>query len=92
MVGLEDCESLFTHLRTKKVAAEKFLARHFLAVRQAVALQELGNAYWIPGSGNPADALTKLKSDLVPLLRLLESRPYTPGALRPLRGAAFCGD
>ena len=30
MVGLEDCESLFSHLRTKKMITEKYLVRHFL--------------------------------------------------------------
>ena len=53
--GLEDCERLFTYLRSEKVVAEKFLAPHFLDIQQSIELKELGNAYWIPGSGNPAD-------------------------------------
>ena len=32
---LEDCERLFTHLKTKKMAAEKYLVRHFLIIHQA---------------------------------------------------------
>ena len=59
LAGLEDCESLSTHLRNKKAFAGKFLARHFLAIQQAIDLRELGNANWSPGSGNPADGLTK---------------------------------
>ena len=36
VAGLEDCESLVTRLRTKKMIAEKFLARHFLVAQQAL--------------------------------------------------------
>ena len=92
MAGLEGCESLFARLRSKKMIAEKFLARHFLAFQKAIGVQELDNVYWIPGSGNPADGLTKLKCDLVPLLRLLEPGAYNPGTLRRLCGAAFRED
>lgn len=55
MAGLEDFESLFARRRNKEVAAEEFLARHFLALQQAIGLQERGNACWAPGSENPAD-------------------------------------
>ena len=68
---------------------EKFLVRHFLAIQQAVESGELANVYWIPGLENPADSLTKVKSDMVPLLRLMESGHYNPGVLRPLRGISF---
>ena len=84
MVGLEDCESLFTHLKKKKVIAERFMARHFLATQQAIEIQELDNAYWIPGKENPADGLAELHSEILPLLRLMESGTYNPGYLRPL--------
>ena len=90
MVGLEDCESLFAHLRRKKMTTEKSLGRQLLAIQQAIEMKELGNVYWIPGLENPAGGLTRLKSDLVPLLRLIESGSYNPGNLRPLRGAASC--
>ena len=40
MVGLEDCESLFSHLRTKKMIAEKYLARHFLSIQQSLEDKE----------------------------------------------------
>ena len=36
MVGLEDCESLLTHLRTKKPKSEKYLARRFLSIHKAL--------------------------------------------------------
>ena len=90
MVGLEDCESLFAHLRRKKMTTEKSLGRQLLAIQQAIEMKELGNVYWIPGLENPAGGLTRLKSDLVPLLRLIESGSYNPGNLRPLHGAASC--
>ena len=90
MVGFEDCESLFTHRKNKEVITEKFPIRHFLAIRQALGLKELGNVYWLPGLGSPADGLTGKKRDLGPLLQLLESGLYNPGTLRPLRGVAFC--
>ena len=90
MVGFEDCESLFTHLKNKKVITEKFLIRHFLAIQQAPELKELDNAYWLLGLGNPADGLTGKKRDIGPLTQLLESGLYNPGTLRPLRGVAFC--
>ena len=73
LAGLKDCETLFTHLQNKKLIAGKFPVRHFLATQQAIGLEELGNVYWLPGLGNPADGLTKIKSDLAPRLRLLGS-------------------
>ena len=86
LLGFVDCESLFSHLKKKKTIAEKFLARHFLAIQQAVESGELANVYWLPGLENPADSLAKIKSDMVPLLRMTESGCYNPGLLRPLRG------
>ena len=83
MAGLEDCESLFAHLKKNKLITEKFRARHFLARQQAIEIQELGNFYWIPGRENPADGLTKLHSAILPLLRLMESGSYNPGYLGP---------
>ena len=91
IAGLEDCESLFTHLEKKKMIAEKFSVRRFVAMQQALAIQVLGNVYWIPGRENPADGLTKLQRKNPPLLRLLESRTYNPGYLRPLKGGALRG-
>ena len=78
MVGLEDYESLFTHRRNKKIVAEKFLVRHLLAIRHTLKLQASDSVYWIPGLGNPADGLTKTRSDMAPLSRPLESGAYNP--------------
>ena len=49
VAGLEDCESSFTHLKAKKMAAEKYRVRHFASNQQASGEGDLGNAYWLPG-------------------------------------------
>ena len=86
MVGLEDCESPFYHLRNKKMITEKYLVRHFLSIQQALEDGELENVYWLPGTENPADGMTKVKSEMVPMLQLLETGQFHPGTLRPLHG------
>ena len=88
LIGLEDCESPFAHLKSKTIT-EKFLVRHFLPIQQALEAKELNNVSWIPGKGNPADGLAKLRSEILPLLRLLESGAYNPGMLRPLKGISL---
>ena len=80
MVGLVDCKCLFTHLKSKEITTGAFLVRHFLASQQTLETQELGNVYWLPGSENPADGLTKTESDAAELLRLSEPGTYDPGA------------
>ena len=89
VVGLEHCESLFTHLKKNKLITEKFLVRHFLAVQEAIEIQELRNVYWAPGRENPAGGLTKLRSGILLLLRLAAAGTYNPGFSRPRKGAAF---
>ena len=88
-MGPEDRESLFTHLQKKKMITEEFLVRHFLVIQQAIEIQELDIAYWIPGRANPADGLTEFHSEILPLVRLMESGTYNPGFLQPLQGVAF---
>ena len=51
---------------------EKYLVRHFLSIHQALGAGEPEGAYWLPGTGNPAGGLTKVRSDVDPLPRLLE--------------------
>ena len=87
--GLEDCESMSSHLATKEMMAEKYLVRHFSSIQQPFEAGGLGNASWLEGAENPADGLTEVRSDGVPLLRLPESGPFYPGQLRPLRGVAW---
>ena len=86
MVGLEDCESLFNHLRTKKMVTEKYLVRHFLSIQQSLEAKELDNVYWLSGTENPADGMTKEKSEMFPMLTLSESGEFCPGISRPLHG------
>ena len=88
-VGLGDYERLFTHLKTKKLVAEKYLVRHFLSIQRALEAADLENAFWLPGAGNPVDGLTKVQSDMVPLLRLSECGRCCPGQLCPLKGVAW---
>ena len=40
---------------------------------------------WISGKENPAHGLTKMRSEILPLPRLLESGTYNPGMLRMLK-------
>ena len=86
MAGLKNCESLLARRSTKKMIAEGYRVRHFLSIQQALEQGELHNAYWLPGVGNPADGLTKVRIGVVPLARLLESGRRNPGTARPLGG------
>ena len=70
------------------MVAEKFLVRHFLSIQQFVEEGDLDNVYWIPGTENPADGLTKIRSEMGPILALLETGRFQPGLLRPLKGLA----
>ena len=74
--------------KTERMIAEGYSVHHFLSIRQALDEGDLGNAYWLPGAENPADGLTKVRSDMVPLLRLLESGLFCLGQLWSLRGVA----
>ena len=91
MMGLEYCESLFPNLKTKKMIAGKYSLRHFLSAQQALEAGGLDNSYWLPGTGNRGGGLTRLHSDMPPLLRLLESGHFNPGSLPPLKGVAWKG-
>ena len=91
MVGLEASESLSARQHTKKMVAEKYSARHFLGIQGAPVESESDNAPWLPETGIPADGLTKVRGDVVPLLKLLESGASNPGSWRPLEGVAWKG-
>ena len=91
LVGMEDCESLPTYLKNRKMITEKYLVRHFLSIQQLLEDGELENVYWLPGVGNPADGLTKLRSEMGPIMTLLETGGFQPGILRPLKGLASSG-
>ena len=59
---------------------------HFLDIQQSLEEGELENVYWIPGTENPADGLTKLRSEMGPILALLETGRFQPGVCGHLRG------
>ena len=65
---------------------KKYLVRHFLSIQQFLENKELGNIYWLPGTENPADGTTKMKSEMSPMLNLLEFGELHRGLLRPLMG------
>ena len=92
MAGLEDCESLFTHLERKKILAEEFPVRRSVAIQRALETKELGNVLWLPGFENPAGGLTNTESDMAPLRSLLGSGMYNRGILRPLNSVASGGN
>ena len=70
------------------MVAEKYLVSHFASIQQALGEGDLDSAYWLPVTENPADGLTRVRGDMLPLLGLLESGRYCPGQLRPLKGVA----
>ena len=43
--GLGDCESLYTHLKTKKMIADNYSARHFSRIQEGLGAGGLGNLY-----------------------------------------------
>ena len=89
VVGLVACESLFSHLEVEEAVAEKYLARLFSNIQEALGGCDFENAYWLPGAENSADGLTRVRSDMVPLLRLLDSGRFCLGRLRALKGVAW---
>ena len=85
MVGLEVCVCLSSHLRTRRMITVKYLVRRFLGVQQLLDNQELDNIYWLPGTENPADGMSKMEGNMSPMLThsSLEVRAF----LRPLKEA-----
>ena len=87
--GLIDCESLLSLLRSGRLGAGGFLTRRFRSIMRALVSGDLGDVAWIPGSENSADGLTKVKSEIGPLLNRLGTGAYLPGMSEWLRGASF---
>ena len=52
VVGLEDCESRYTHLKERSMITEKNLARHYTSTQTTLEREELGNALWLPRPEN----------------------------------------
>ena len=60
------------------MVAEGYSVRHLPGFQQFLVNGELGNIYSLPGLENPADGVAEVKSDILPLLRLLESSQAAP--------------
>ena len=88
MVRMEDCESLFSHLHERATSGKHF-ARHFLGVQHSPDHVELDSVFWLSGPENPAGGLPKIKSNMEPSFRMLQSGSFRPGTLRSLRRVAF---
>ena len=69
--------------------AEKYLLRHFASTQRGLAESDLDNAFWLPGAERPADGLTEVRSDVVPLLRLHGIRALFTGALATAYGSGW---
>ena len=74
LVGLEVRESLFAYVDTARVITEKHPPRHSLSTQRSLGQGDLDTVYWLPGPEDPADGLTKERSDLAPSRRLLQAR------------------
>ena len=85
MVGMEACESPPTPRKTKGIIEERNLVRPSLGIQQFFGKGDLDTVNGLPRLEIPADGMTKVKSDILPLLRLLESGACHPSVLRPLQ-------
>ena len=87
--GFDGCGSASAHLRKKQPAAGDHAAHHFLVIQQVLGNTKLDNVHWPPGAENSAGGLAKVTRDMAPLLHMVQSGPFCPGALRPLRNVSF---
>ena len=69
--------------------AGKYLVRRFLRIQQALEEGGLEHVNRRPGAENPADSLTRVRSNTAPFLRRLEIGCFDPGSSRPLKGVAW---
>ena len=70
------------------MVARWYVVRDSLGIQQFLGNGELGSVYWLGGLANPADRITEVKSDMIPLLRLLVLGAFHLGVLRSLRGVS----
>ena len=87
-MGSENCEGFRTHLKKKKqeeMISEKFLVRNFLSIQRALEAGVMGNAYWLPGTENPAEGLTEVRIDVVPPCDFLNRADFVWGSYAPLK-------
>ena len=98
-VGFEDSNNLHSHLSSRKVVPGKYPAQHFWAIQDGLTEADpadgqmsvfCGSSVRANGMSNPADGLTKHRSDLAPLLVKLMKRGFhveERRSLEPLPGA-----
>ena len=91
VMGMEDCASLVARLRNKKAVTEKYSLLHFAGTQQPPDSHGPDSVYWYPGTGSPAGAPSKVKSDMAPLLRMLQSGSPRPGVPPPSKDVPFQG-
>ena len=70
------------------LGTEKFLLRHFRGTSESLGNKELFNAARIPGTGNPAEGLARVISEMDPLLKVVEKRKYRPGLIQQHKGVS----
>ena len=85
MAHVEDCEILVSHLRNTRVIRGKYRVRHFTSPRRASAPGEWDDWLRLPAPANPAEGLTKIKSDLAPRPSLLMAGSSSPGIPCPTK-------
>ena len=69
--GVEDCESLSSRLKRRRMVDEKYFPRHLPPTQRAAQTETLPNVFRPLAPEAPADGPTKTKRDSVPLLSLL---------------------
>ena len=70
---------------------EKYLVRHFLGIQQSLGEGELENVYWIPGTENPADGFTKLRSEMGPDFGLVGDGQFSARCVATASGVGLSG-
>ena len=88
LVGLEDYEGLLARRGNKGAITGENSARYLSGSQLSPGSNAMESVCWPPGTESCADGLNDVKSDMVPLLRMLRRRAFCPGARRPLRGAS----
>ena len=73
MVGMEDCESLSTHLGNTKAIAGRHLVRQLLGIQQSPDIIEPDGVCRLPSPENPENGPGKVKGDMVLVFRLLQA-------------------
>lgn len=75
--AIVDCKTLFNLVAKDAKSSERRLKIDVLAIKEIYDIGELTKIGWIPGSKNPADALTKtVLMSSSPLYRILKYKIF----------------